>query len=301
MPRNSSRKALLEKIDTFALEIAERCAKIMDQYDPEDVSDTEESEVEDNIPIIIDPLSPISPILPILPISPIMSSMSDNESDLSEDTIAVLRQEEARYRRLLGAISALRDEVLKARVLQCIPVPVMQASQLPLLVHFADFRPHLFCKKLRVDPDVFDCILDQIGGHPIFVSRGNQPQLPVAVQLAIFLNRAGHYGNAISPEDVAQWAGVSVGSVINCTHHVMVAVLDQHNQFLNVPGEESEDAEMARQWVEEGSCPGWRNGIFVADGSAINLFEKPGVYGEMFYDRKSRYSLNCQVRGCTSL
>ena len=116
---------------------------------------------------------------------------------------------------------------------------------MPLLVHFADFCPHLFHKKLRIDPDVFDCILDQIGGHPIFVSRGNQPQLPVAVQLVIFLNCAGHYGNAISPEDVAQWAGVSVGSVINCTHRVMVAALDQHNQFLNIPGEESEDAEMA--------------------------------------------------------
>jgi len=42
MPCNSSQKALLEKIDTFALEIAERRAKIMDQYDPEDVSDRRE-------------------------------------------------------------------------------------------------------------------------------------------------------------------------------------------------------------------------------------------------------------------
>jgi len=160
---------------------------------------------------------------------------------------------------------------------------------------------HIYSAKNCVDSNVFNCILDQIGGYPIFVSCGNQPQLPVAVQLAIFLNCAGHYGNAISPEDVAQWAGVSMGSVINCTHRVMVTVLDQHNQFLNVPGEESEDAEMARQWVEEGSCPGWRNGIFVADGSMINLFEKPGVYGETFYDRKSHYSLNCQVCGCTLL
>ncbi|KIJ13924.1 hypothetical protein PAXINDRAFT_80094 [Paxillus involutus ATCC 200175] len=169
----------------------------------------------------------------------------------------------------------------------------MQASQLPLLEHFADFRPHLFHKKLHVDPQVFDCILGQISNHPIFLSHGNRPQLPVAIQLAIFLNRAGHYGNAISPEDVAQWAGVSVGSVINCTHRIMIAVLDQHNQFLGVPVVDSEEAEAARQWVEEGSCPGWRNSIFVTDGSAINLFAKPGVYGETFYDRKSRYSLNC--------
>jgi len=116
---------------------------------------------------------------------------------------------------------------------------------LPLLEHFADFRPHLFHKKLRVDPEVFDCILDQISGHPIFLSRGNQPQLPVAIQLAIFLNHAGHYGNAISPEDVAQWARVSMGSVVNCTHRVMVAVLDQHDLFLAVPDVNSEEVEMA--------------------------------------------------------
>ena len=75
----------------------------------------------------------------------------------------------------------------------------------------------------------------------------------------------------------------------------MVALLQQHDHFLAIPAEDSEDAEITRNWVEERSCPGWRNGIFAADGSAINLFEKPGIYGETFYDRKSRYSLNCQV------
>jgi len=76
----------------------------------------------------------------------------------------------------------------------------------------------------------------------------------------------------------------------------MVALLQQHDCFLAIPAEDLEDAEITRNWVEECSCPGWRNGIFAADGSAINLFEKPGIYGETFYDRKSRYSLNCQVR-----
>ncbi|KIK93843.1 hypothetical protein PAXRUDRAFT_144142 [Paxillus rubicundulus Ve08.2h10] len=111
----------------------------------------------------------------------------------------------------------------------------MWASQLPLLEHFADFQPHLFYKKLCVYHKVFDCILSQISDHPIFLSHEICPQLPVAIQLTIFLNQAGHYGNVISPEDVAQWAGVSVGSVINCTHHIMITVLDQHNQFLGVP------------------------------------------------------------------
>ncbi|KIK33749.1 hypothetical protein CY34DRAFT_99065, partial [Suillus luteus UH-Slu-Lm8-n1] len=121
----------------------------------------------------------------------------------------------------------------------------------------------------------------------------NNPQLPVAIQLAIFLNHAVHYGNVISPEDVGQWAGVSVGSVINCSNHVMIALLDQHDTFICFPTPDSKDAKHAQQFVESRSCPEWRNGIFAIDGSAINLYEKPGHYGESFYDRKSNYSLNC--------
>ncbi|KAF8545964.1 hypothetical protein OG21DRAFT_1479735 [Imleria badia] len=36
-------------------------------------------------------------------------------------------------------------------------------------------------------------------------------------------------------------------------------------------------------------------GIFAVDGSTFNLFEKPSSYGKTLYDRKSRYSLNCQI------
>ncbi|KIK97738.1 hypothetical protein PAXRUDRAFT_135697, partial [Paxillus rubicundulus Ve08.2h10] len=39
----------------------------------------------------------------------------------------------------------------------------------------------------------------------------------------------------------------------------------------------------------------WRNSVFVVDGSAINLFAKPSLYREIFYDWKLNYSLNCQV------
>ncbi|KIN97873.1 hypothetical protein M404DRAFT_159296, partial [Pisolithus tinctorius Marx 270] len=75
-------------------------------------------------------------------------------------------------------------------------------------------------------------------------------QLPVAIQLATFLFHVGHYGNAASPEDVAQWAGVSVGSVINFTNRVMVAILDEHDTFVNIPPHDSEDMERARTFTE---------------------------------------------------
>lgn len=63
---------------------------------------------------------------------------------------------------------------------------------------------YLFCKKLHINPAIFDCIVNKIYEHEIFHSGSNNLQLPVSIQLAIFLNCAGHYGNAISPEDMAQ-------------------------------------------------------------------------------------------------
>ncbi|KIK17373.1 hypothetical protein PISMIDRAFT_49375, partial [Pisolithus microcarpus 441] len=56
-------------------------------------------------------------------------------------------------------------------------------------------QPDLFCKKLCVSPDTFDFILDSVSGHPIFQNNLPNCQLPVALQLAIFLNCMGHYGN----------------------------------------------------------------------------------------------------------
>ncbi|KIK93242.1 hypothetical protein PAXRUDRAFT_788907, partial [Paxillus rubicundulus Ve08.2h10] len=129
----------------------------------------------------------------------------------------------------------------------------------------------------------------------IFQSQSNNPQLLIAVQLTIFLNHAGHYGNAISPEDVALWAGVSVRSVVNCTYCVMIAILDQHDHFPQFPPSNSCDHVHAKEFAANTSCPEWQGGFLAADGSVIPLFQKPGFYGEPFFDWKSNYSLNCQV------
>ncbi|KAF9219481.1 hypothetical protein BS17DRAFT_798091 [Gyrodon lividus] len=92
-------------------------------------------------------------------------------------------------------------------------------------------------------PEIFNCILDQISPHANFQSNSQNCQLPVALQLAIFLFHAGHNGNAVSPEDVAQWAGV-----------MMVAILDQHDLFVNIPSEDSEDMEMAHKLAKSKLC-----------------------------------------------
>ncbi|KAG2073202.1 hypothetical protein BDR04DRAFT_1011319, partial [Suillus decipiens] len=152
-----------------------------------------------------------------------------------------------------------------------------------------------FRQKLHVNPDIFDSILDHISHHPIFQNNSNNHQLPIALQLAVFLNHAGHYGNATSNQDITQWAGIGVGSVTNCTNHVMVALLDQHDKFIYFLMADSDDAERAHEWVEKRTCPEWQNSILAIDGSAVNLMNKPSLHGEVFFNRKSAYSLNCQV------
>jgi hypothetical protein len=219
-----------------------------------------------------------------------MSETSDG-SGASDGSILIHEE----YARIIGSLTALRDEVQMACVLHTPDEPPMQAPQIQLLDHFAIHCPDLFRMKLRVNPDIFDDILDQISDHPVFYNQSNNPQLPVAVQLAIFLNRAGHYGNVASNQDICQWAGISIRSVTNCTNRVMTALLEQHDTFINFPALDSDDAAHACCYVQSKSCLEWRNGILAVDGSLFNLFQKPGHYGESFYTRKSQYSLNCQV------
>ena len=69
----------------------------------------------------------------------------------------------------------------------------------------------------------------------------------------------------MTPEDVAQWAGVSVGLVVNCTNHVMLTILSKHNKFVYVPEAESEVVESVHMFVEVKTCTAWKGGIFAAD------------------------------------
>ena len=287
MPRISEKNKLLDELQVVRLDVLAWKKENLLCYALEDMEDDLDNLDTDDDLIFIPPPTPISPL----------PSDDESESDLSSESESINSMEvrDQHYEQLLGTIEVLEDEIQRVQVLHNIGVLMMHASQLQLLDHFAEFCPHLFHQKVRVHPDVFDCILDQISDNAVFKSRLNHLQIPVVIQLAIFLNRAGHYGNAISTEDVAQWADISTGSVINCTNQVMLALLVQHDEFVFVPSAQSEDAELAHTFVEARSCSAWKQGIFAVDGSTFNLFKKLSLYGETFYDRKSRYSLNCQV------
>ena len=314
MPHQSSLKDTLEKINLFVLRVIEKRLKTLQQWDPKDISDGEDSGSEDfDAPVILCYTTPPmfgDDTFTILPCHSDYSDYPDRFTDIVQRT----EQWQLRFKWQFSCIlyAARCPASASTGGDQCTSwwstestgtQPCISSHNAGILAAIA--RPFCRSSATSVLQEVvcwsrnFDRILEQISGNDIFIPKGNQLQLSISIQLAIFPNRAGHYGNAISLEDIAQWAGVSVGSVNNCTNHVMVALLQQHDHFLGIPGKE--EAEIAQDWVEEHSCSGWRNGIFAADGSAINFFAKPGVYGETFYDRKSRYSLNCQVCWCVAL
>ena len=187
------------------------------------------------------------------------------------------------------------DEIQVAHVLERLAEAVLHAPQLYLLVHDAIHWLHHFQRKVCVLPVIFDNILDSISNNPVFCSCSHNQQLLVSIQLAIFLKCLGHYGNVNRPDDLAEWMGVSMGTVVNCTHHVMVALLDLHNDFIHFPKRGSSVMWKAWQFTESRSCHSWCNGVFATDRLTFNLFRKTSHFGEMFYNRKSRYSLNCQV------
>jgi hypothetical protein len=265
MPRQSHRQQVLHDLDRAALALA----RVTYEHVVQDSSDSLSSPSSDS------ELDDIA-MMPPSPLSPFLSDFSS--SDFSDEGDHILTH----YNRLSDQIAALQDEVEKAHVLHHPDEPMPQAPQLHLLVHFGNHCPHLLWQKLCVETEIFDDILDLISDHPIFHNNSHDPQLPVSIQLAIFLNHAGHYGNSIAVEYVAQWAGISVRTVVNCTNRVIVALLDQHDAFMGFPPPNSEDFQHARDYAARTVCPEWQNGILAVDGSTINMYQKPKFHGEVF-------------------
>ena len=192
----------------------------------------------------------------------------------------------------MGMAADLLQVITVTRVLN--PHLVAKYSQLDLvLIDFKFHDPKHFRRNLRVSPSTFDSLLEMIDTHPIFANNSNVSQRPVIEQLAVAMYRFGHNGNAASVEAVAQWAGVSAGSVVNYTRRVMIAYLALHDSAIRWPSED--EKEQSKQWVEVASCYAWRDGYCMVDGTAVVLFQKPGYHGEAYFDRKSNYSLNLQV------
>ena len=169
-------------------------------------------------------------------------------------------------------------------------------SNMHLLLHeYRVSRPEIFHTYVRVTPACFDAILAAIHDDPVFHNNSQNAQHPVAKQLAIALYRFGHFGNAASTLKVALWSGVGYSTVDHITKQVMTTVCRESFQHRTLHWADKSEKEAAKVWVEENSCPAWRDGWLMVDGTLVPLFARPGFYGNTWYDRKSNYSMNVQV------
>ena len=221
-----------------------------------------------------------------LALSPSSSDGTDSLYSISDFEVEHYANWERRYHELLNLIKI-------TRVLHPAP-PIPKYSQLHLLDYWRIHSPDHFRRKLRVEPQTFDGLINQIENHPVFHNNSNNAQLPVQTQLCIFLFRVGHYGNASSPEDTAQWAGISVGGVEKCTDRVIVALLSCHDEAIHLPN--AAEKEGSKSYVEEVLCAEWRGGFLLADGSKFPFYQRPGLHGDAWFDKDGSYSIDCQVR-----
>jgi hypothetical protein len=151
--------------------------------------------------------------------------------------------------------------------------------QLYLMLHeYKLHHPQIFRSYLQVSPATFDATVDKLRDDAAFQNDSENQQLPVEHQLAVTLYRFGHYGNAASVQKVGLWAGLGYGTVDLFTWRVMTALCRLPFRQMATRWSSQDAKEKAKDWVEAQSCPFWRNGWLMVDGTLVPLFARPGFF-----------------------
>src|SRR6266705_3273955 len=107
------------------------------------------------------------------------TSSRDSDESASQGILSDLSEIEEIYIQTCRAkIDVLRQVILASRVLREHP-PVKKASQIHLLEHWRNSNPNQYKRRVRVDPDTFDGIVNKIRDHRVFHNNSNVPQTPV--------------------------------------------------------------------------------------------------------------------------
>ena len=160
-----------------------------------------------------------------------------------------------------------------------------------LLEDYKHNRPEIFRSYLCITPACFNKLVSAIEDDLVFHNSSQNYQMPVAEQVAVALYCFGHYGNAASVMKVALHFGVGYGTVNLVTTRVLKACCSEWFYCASIQWASPQ----AKAWVEEESCPAWHDGWLMVDGTLVPLFQQPGFYGNVWFDRKSNYSMNVQV------
>jgi len=77
------------------------------------------------------------------------------------------------------------------------------------------------------------------------------------------------------------------------TYHCLIAFLALHDKAVMMPPEE--EKERAKEYVKEVVCLEWQNRFLLTDGAKFMLFQKPGLYGDAWFDKNKNNSIDCQI------
>jgi hypothetical protein len=241
MPSTSKWTCMLEEVASYHVQQKQACTLylVIQFLDDLPSSDTQaNADMSESLSSHTSLSSISSPSLGTFNLSGSLSPGTGHESSSSDNFNS---PKDRLLERWDAQIKALTVYLLTACVLKACP-PVKKSGQLDhYLTYFQHDHPDQFCKKLWVSSLVFDHLVELIKNYNIFHNNFNFPQHPIPIQPAIFLVRVGHYSNTSSPEYVAQWAGVCVGTVINITYCCLVAFLALHNEAVMMPSEKEKE------------------------------------------------------------
>ncbi|POW16278.1 hypothetical protein PSTT_01459 [Puccinia striiformis] len=190
---------------------------------------------------------------------PTISQLAFPHSNILQNTFDSLFGEDAEALDLL-------QHVLSHRYSQLAPPKSRGEFDLQQLFNMPDFD---FRQAARTTKEGFVQVLEKIVCNPVFHRGGRRPQLPIAHQLALTLERLGSNGNGAS-----------------------VALVSLGRTYVRWP-----DAQRRAEISEVLRKEGFEGCVGFVDGTTIPLFQRPGFDGETFFDRKKRYSLNTQIQG----
>lgn len=156
---------------------------------------------------------------------------------------------------------------------------------------FPDLPDDQFRALLRTTRTGFKSLVETLQDHPVFSNNSRNPQADPAIQIAVALCRLGSNGNGCSLARVQAMFGIGSGTVVAYTARVVKSLNDLAKQYIVWP-DRKRRREIGQMMREEGfpGCVGF------IDGTTIPLSQKPGMDGEVYYDRKKRYSKHVFMR-----
>ncbi|KNE99730.1 hypothetical protein PSTG_07018 [Puccinia striiformis f. sp. tritici PST-78] len=178
--------------------------------------------------------------------------------------------------------------ILSNRYLSIRPNPITHEEF--NLAKMFDMRDEDFKQAVRTTRDGFMWLLEQIYAHPIFHNNSPRQQLPIPHQLALTLERLGSNGNGASVGRFSRNLSVGRGTVIKVSRRVIEAINSLSVDHIVWPSQ-ARRQEISAVLREEGfeGCVGF------VDGTTIPLHQRPGLDGEVYWNRKKQYSINVQV------